>query len=292
MRRSLSVDWIRGTFEWEPGFIPQFLTFEDEPQFKKARSLFSYNAAVESELITLCWHTDKPEMRVMFQMTGKQISKARQMGHSDRELITWLWEHHMKFTRLDMALDIFNGGGKVLEFRDAWNTEALTTSAQKMTAIESEGTDQNNGNTVYIGSRQSTRMVRIYDKGKQQGTSLDWIRVEMEWKQDRAAQAARDIKESGLESAAISHLRKFIPETLIGWFEEAITSETPLLDIEAIPRPITNHERWIFEVCIPAVMAAVENGVPGVLDAVVAILMQADDRSEHGPSPAPRQKNE
>jgi len=283
MKRSYSLDWIRGTFAWEDGFYPDRFTWEEKPVFEERHGMGSYNETVESEFCSISWHNERPEMRIMFQMTGKQLSKARRAGHDESAILRWCLENGLRFTRLDFALDIFDCGGEVLDFSDAWQTTALHTLGRKMTAIKSEGTTENKGNTVYLGSRQSTRMVRVYDKGKERGTALDWIRVEMEWKQDRAGQLAQHMQEHGVKEAGMRHLRDFIPYSQIEWFEDSMGDSMEWFSIESIGRPLTDHERWLHEVCIPAVANGVDNGVPGVLAALRAIIQQYDDRDQHGP---------
>ena len=50
---------------------------------------------------------------------------------------------------------------------------------------------EQDGRTLYIGSRSSAAMQRLYEKGKQLGQSVDWVRAELELKpQSSVAKAA------------------------------------------------------------------------------------------------------
>jgi len=45
---------------------------------------------------------------------------------------------------------------------------------------------EQDGRTLYIGSRSSAAMERLYEKGKQLGQSPDWVRLELEFKPQNA----------------------------------------------------------------------------------------------------------
>lgn len=63
------------------------------------------------------------------------------------------------------------------------------------------------GTTFYVGSRSSERMLRIYDKGWQQGLEVVWTRVELELKGDLANLNAEAIaNNSGVAAAMISDI--------------------------------------------------------------------------------------
>lgn len=107
-----------------------------------------------------------------------------------------------KITRLDLAIDdmgaehftmdelqhIFDSGSCVTRFRE-YRQQKSKSFTGKVT-----------GNTFYLGSRTSMCMVRIYDKKLEQNAKLkktnepliekDWIRWELELKDDRAVSAA------------------------------------------------------------------------------------------------------
>nr|WP_308026476.1 replication initiation factor domain-containing protein [Neisseria mucosa] len=91
-----------------------------------------------------------------------------------------------KITRVDIAKDFFNGEYSP-EQAKADRLSGLFTNHHMMPAGESAGTDweSNNGKgkTYYVGSRESSKYVRVYEKGKQLGDkSSIWTRFEIEFK--------------------------------------------------------------------------------------------------------------
>lgn len=106
------------------------------------------------------------------------------------------WEHRLyqfanlpqvdsfRFTRVDVARDFFDGEYTIEKVLDAYHAGGFTLSITKP-LLRKEGRDWDNdtqtGRTLYIGSRQSSRLVRAYEKGKQLGDeSSPWLRVELE----------------------------------------------------------------------------------------------------------------
>jgi len=106
------------------------------------------------------------------------------------------WEHRLyqfanlpqvdsfRFTRVDVARDFFNGEYTIEKVLEAYREGGFTLSITKP-QLRREGLDWDNdtqkGRTLYIGSRQSSRLVRAYEKGKQLGDeNSPWLRVELE----------------------------------------------------------------------------------------------------------------
>ena len=89
-----------------------------------------------------------------------------------------------RFTRVDVARDFMAGEMTVEEVLDAYNSDGFTLSVTRP-HLRKEGLDWYNdtrkGRTLYIGSRQSSRLLRAYEKGKQLGDEESaWLRVELE----------------------------------------------------------------------------------------------------------------
>lgn len=110
-----------------------------------------------------------------------------------------------KFTRIDLALDdhkvhftpsdirsYIESGQMVSKFRSGRREEGFSLSS-----------DVSMGDTLYLGSRQSEVMLRIYDKALEQAVkhpdqepSGPWIRWEFQFSKDRAATLASEIVKS------------------------------------------------------------------------------------------------
>jgi len=89
-----------------------------------------------------------------------------------------------RFTRVDVARDFFNGEYTIEKVLEAYRAGEFTLSITRP-QLRREGLDWDNdtqkGRTLYIGSRQSSRLVRAYEKGKQLGDeNSPWLRVELE----------------------------------------------------------------------------------------------------------------
>lgn len=115
------------------------------------------------------------------------------------QAIRTAWPEHT-VSRLDVAVD-FDGKG-------AWEKlyrvcdDAARSSRLKWATLgdfRPDG-DSRDGRTVYVGSRQSPVMVRLYEKGKQLASSvqmpgempsLDWVRLEIEVKPPNRAAKMR-----------------------------------------------------------------------------------------------------
>mgnify|MGYP003599080441 FL=1 len=91
-----------------------------------------------------------------------------------------------KITRIDIAKDFFEREYSP-EQAAVDRLEGKYTNHHMMPDGEKAGSDweSNNGKgkTYYVGSRESSKFVRIYEKGKQLGDkSSDWVRFEIEFK--------------------------------------------------------------------------------------------------------------
>lgn len=106
------------------------------------------------------------------------------------------WEHRLyrfsqmqevtgfRYTRVDIAVDFLSGEYSVDDALKAFYSGGFTNSIVPP-RIRKEGDDWDNptqnGRTVYIGTRESSRLLRFYEKGKQLGDKYSpWVRAELE----------------------------------------------------------------------------------------------------------------
>lgn len=121
-------------------------------------------------------------------LSGKAV-KQFNLSYSIEPLIMHLKEYNYTIARLDLAMDIYSNYMDIIE--NAINNKDYSTKSRRIKIIKELEANTNvvKGRTFYIGSRTSNKMLRIYDKGLEQGTDLDWTRFELELK----AELAKDV---------------------------------------------------------------------------------------------------
>lgn len=147
---------------------------------------------------------------------------------------------------MDVAFDIFDGGIDT----DRVATEYLEAhppgGKRKAAYISDSG-----GSTLYIGSRYSSKMLRVYDKGKEQRTQLDWLRLEMEYKREYIHASASHILHD--PASALHDVLDLLdlPGSLIDGMLRQFASDVPAPDV-TIPRPKSNRELWFMTTVLKA----------------------------------------
>lgn len=179
-----------------------------------------------------------------------------------------------KCTRIDIAIDIFNAASNVKQFADEYVAEFEGKPPRKWAFISGK-----TGDTFNLGSRNSPKFLRVYEKGKQQGTKLDWVRVELEAKEHAA---------SGLFNLACENVRRCVP-TIAAMIPMAFN---PLaMAVESIaegevqvpstaPKPKSNTELWVDKTVIPALVKVADSDEDYILDFVERLLKAFKDDAE------------
>lgn len=278
-----SIDWLTVTFPFSiEGFWPKSLAIESNALTEDIPSRRPYNQAASVGDVRLYWHDEHEEFKVMAVIDGQSLSKLRSRNIGDEDLQNWINRHGGKITRVDFAIDIFDAEAFAPDVFYAWECDQLATPSKSVNLFLNgkKGTD---GATVYIGSRQSERMVRVYDKGSQQGTKLDWTRVEVELKGARAEQVLNATRGLPPKALGLSILAEIVEWSDVSWLENLWLDEYEEIDIDKIGRPETNTEKWVREVCIPAVERAAKSGMKGVESALRGIIRDIDENGVHGP---------
>jgi len=283
MNRGNSIDWLRFTQEYGKENLDEYLPNTKGGTLKDCRPMRPYSQAKSNKWFSVHWDDNHPEWRVMVEMNGQQLSDYRKSGNDEMRLFKFIAYVGAKVTRVDFAVDLFDSGGNPTDFYHAFHTSQVMTVAKSVSIVERTRKQESMGATVYIGSRSSERMVRVYDKGKQSKTKLDWLRVELEIKGTRAEQFAELVSLNDVERAGLSYLADVIEWSDIEWFEAIWTNEYKHINIDTIGRPETSRERWLRDVVIPAIADEVQSGSVWVLEALEAILEDVAQSGKHGP---------
>jgi len=116
---------------------------------------------------------------IKFVFSGKALTSPT-MG---QRVLLSAYENDFKPTRIDVAIDVFNRGVTVKEVYVAYDA---AHGENKQRSVEFK--QRKWGDSLYIGSRNSEKMLRVYDKAGEQGLANDWVRFEMEFKGSAAVQ--------------------------------------------------------------------------------------------------------
>jgi len=147
----------------------------------KAAPPKGYNQATEYEGgIRVAWNTKREEMGVHASMSGSSLRFLYAKGIHWHDLFRVIAACNGRTSRVDLAIDIKNGGIKLADISEA-NLKPYKGKGRTPRFLP-VGT-QEKGWSVYIGARQSDKYLRIYDKAKEQKDYVsDYVRVELETK--------------------------------------------------------------------------------------------------------------
>lgn len=217
MQTRTSVDWLSITYKWESfkiqngqnlneavsKHVVEFLSMPYEGQWQSTTPLQGYAKAI----------VNKIGVRVNFSLPGSP--NGVHVVYSGRTLQTFHWGDLLmdcyvldgQVTRIDIALDVMDSPIDILELYRHMKEGWCITQSKKYSYIEG-----NTGQTLYVGSRQSERMLRVYDKAAEQGTTGQWVRFELEVKGAKARQIAHYVSIEGAEAipALIADFATFI----------------------------------------------------------------------------------
>jgi len=178
-------------------------------------------------------------------LSGSAIQFLRRFSQLEPDkLIPHLAKLGFSATRIDVALDIYNSGVSVRQIYDElmWgNIKVPTRSITLITAHAGSMT----GETMYCGSRESERYLRVYDKGLEQNSAKagEWIRIELEIKGKRAKAAFAMALASNEATLVASELSSFVSSDL-QWWKDALKGFYAL-PVSMQSRPISNRRKWL-----------------------------------------------
>lgn len=130
---------------------------------------------------------ERPEVHVI--LPGKWCDAAGESGM--RGLLLWVSASEGKATRIDLAIDDFGRGVLPKNVRSSIMRGQLVTHSKD--AHFTETLRGESGHTVYIGSRRSRVMLRIYDKLLQSRGEVSSVRWELVLRDEAAQAVQRDL---------------------------------------------------------------------------------------------------
>lgn len=184
-----------------------------------------------------------------------------------RKIWNGLFNDHWRITRADLAVDFMNGKNEII---DLW-TNGIDKQALKR-RHKSNLILSPNGDTIEIGARKSDKFLRLYDKGKEQHTELNWKRWELEIKHKTAKQLPHDYDEAvrALTSSMIAMI-DIIPDEELSVLE-AIAQGASVLT-KGAPKTRGNKEIWLNEQVLPA-LKRLKHEQPQLFDSFIEKLIE------------------
>lgn len=179
----------------------------------------------------------------------------------------------VRITRLDFAIDVF-GSFDLDALQQCVEQGRAKTHIRTTSRVRSKTDNDLAGDTLYLGSRQSGRMVRVYDKGLETGgNSGMWARIELEAKHPHATALLRNMLEYGIAEAGSRAIADLLV-TDVGWFENAVNADESL-SLSQIPRKQTDFEKWALSSLLPLAVRAIRAGIPGFAEAIEIEIKRA-----------------
>lgn len=241
-----------------------------------------YISGKECKYMTVMYHPNHAEFGISVQITGQQWSEIRAAGHYETDVLEKMLRDGGRPTRLDLAIDLFNHPtARPMDVYTAWRSKQLYTHARKLNLVQSvSDTAKVSGETVYIGSRQSEKLIRVYDKAAQQQKDGKWVRLELELKGSHAEAAAKAAVQKDTRVTALSYLRSVVSQSGVSWIESMFSSDIEIWEPVKLGRKETDFEKWFWKIVFPAVEKAITGGLPGAREALKRAL--ADENMKHG----------
>lgn len=188
---SACVDWISYTLPtgsllpatpyskaldmtWEPGH--GMIGYKESRLYKDGR---------------ICLLSDRADMGTHWIYSGSTLNNLAERGFMPWHILDQAFKAGAKFTRIDLAMDCKDTDLSLAELEAKLEAGEYDASVTKFSRVK--GVGDNPGYTLYLGSRQSERMGRFYDKAAETKTEGNWIRLEIELKGSRAQFAATQI---------------------------------------------------------------------------------------------------
>lgn len=199
-----SIDWLAFTIKRTAGQNAfNFLAaFDDLSPRKEVRSMHGYNRAFRWQFGALMlWHDAKKDMGVHFILSGSALRFLHDKGLDGMFLIHRATSSFAKVTMVHVAMDIIGGSFEPKQMYDLFIAKQYNGTSQTGSIIE----NSYGGQTCYIGSWNSMRFFRFYDKAAEQMIEgFNWKRLELVLKSDYAQEFAYKFASEHALSDAVS----------------------------------------------------------------------------------------
>lgn len=292
-RHEGGIDWLTFTIKNTAAPFKNF-PYRDwifEPVKDDIRPRRGYNRAMQLRIGRVDWHEDPAELeRLGFgvQFTGDDLARLRENGLSDTWLINLVDRMKGKPSRLDYAVDVF-ALSSPLDLKRAWENGLCQSAARQ--AVFVQGIKRNKSlssraDTFYVGSFQSERLMRCYDKAAEQKVDRLWTRIELQLRAKHAQGLIEAMRQHGVHKAGRSALHSFFSCDEVEWYARAIDPGTPI-EILNPPDDENGTDKWLLEQVLPVLYRRIYEGALNLADeynqAIEAALVAGAKKKKPNP---------
>lgn len=254
MTTTITLDWLAFTFKEDTHEAAAWLhTLASTKGASEAPATNGYRTAYRSEQgVVSMWNIDRPEMGYHVIIAGTTIRNVCEHYELDQKaLLETVVNAGGSITRLDLAKDITNIECSLDKIYQACERGQNRGTARTFSQIHS----LNGGNTIYVGSRQSEKFIRIYDKAAQMGQQHGhWKRYELETKGMVARSLADLLTKSKHWSDAFNSIsRHMVDIPSCADYQAFFTEQFVDIGIPKIEKK-SDREAWIEKQVMPAVI--------------------------------------
>jgi len=199
------------------------------------------------------YNDQREDIYPLVVLSGEPLGEIRAMGFDDDSLVNDVWIKTTgglsgNITRADFCLDTDDKKSQVIDFKRAWDNGKIKTRCRTADYIDrterpSQGVKKKPAETFYLGSKESDRMLRVYDKASELKLLNQILnRVELQTRNDCARALVKDSCLHGADVAGKAHIRKFC-QVDIPWFNRLLRGEN--IAVSKIPRKEPKFRRWL-----------------------------------------------
>lgn len=204
------LDWLRFTLPLSdldklPGVLHELRqTFGGANLLLHGLSGYTRSIPILGGTGKIMYHPERVEMGVHVMLPASALANIWADGLFENipDFLSWILDREGKCTRIDLAIDTDKVHIDTIEAActdvAAGGQETLVTRCQKVDLDKSLRGSK--GKTIYVGSRNSDRFVRFYDKAVEQGLEgVVWTRCEIQHGGEHANVVAHSIIQGGLD---------------------------------------------------------------------------------------------
>jgi len=179
MRTSIALDYMSATTKIHSvaQVVERFAFGVEFDKWMSSKAFNGYENALRHPYgHVISWTTKRDDMGINVLFTGMPLKEIHDRGYNCFDMLRTLFEAEFKFSRIDLAVDIFDVKIDLEELQRA----PRTGSVNKLPVLIKDGPNCEEGATLYVGSWQSDKFIRLYDKaGEQEMKGVLWYRCEI-----------------------------------------------------------------------------------------------------------------